>query len=99
MSQGKYSPRCPHARDNKYEYKFNCFGKMPPIYNPTSDVFDAQMHFGNYDDEGYDSYGYSCFDADGVYVGIGVGVDRLGYTEMEYLRMSEDDYVDICMSR
>jgi hypothetical protein len=97
MSQGKYSPRCPHARDGKYEYKFNCYGKIPLAYDHTKDVYDEKLQFGNYDDEGFDSYGYSAFDIDGNYMGIGEGVDRLGYTEMDYLSMSEDDYADICM--
>lgn len=95
MGQGKYSPCCPHARDDKYEYKFNCRGEIPPPYDHTRDVYDEQIHFGNYDDEGYDSYGYSAFDSNGVYLGIGEGVDRLGYTEMDYLTMSADLYADI----
>lgn len=95
MSQGKYSPRCPHARDDKYEYKYNCRGELPAPYDPDKDQFDVQVHFANYDDEGYDSYGYSCFDADGVYLGIGDGVDRLGYTEYEYLTMSYEDFCDV----
>jgi hypothetical protein len=48
--------------------------------------------FGNYDEEGYDMYGYSAFDANGVYVQD--GVDRAGYTEMDYLTLqdlSEDE--------
>ena len=95
MSQGKYSPRCPHAGDITYEYKFNCRGELPPPYDHTRDTYDEQIHFDNYDDEGYDRYGYSCFDIDGVYVGLGAGVDRLGYTELDYLQMSYDDFCDI----
>lgn len=95
MSQGKYSPRCPHARDDTYEFQFNCHGEIPPPYDHTVDVFDQQLHFGNYDDEGFDSYGYSAFDAEGAYVGIGDGVDRLGYTEWEYLTMSYQDFCAI----
>lgn len=95
MSQGKYSPHCPHARDDKYEYKFNCYGQIPLAYNHTKDVYDEKLHFGNYDDEGFDSYGYSAFRFCGNYVGIGEGVDRLGYTELEYLRMSSDEYNSI----
>jgi hypothetical protein len=95
MSQGKYSPRCPHARDDKYEYKFNCRGEIPAPYDADKDQFDVQVYFANYDDEGYDSYSYSCFDQDREYQGIGDGVDRLGYTEMDYLRMSYDDFCDV----
>ena len=95
MSQGKYSPVCPHARDDKYEYKFNCLGQIPPDYDPALDVYDQKVHFGNYDQEGFDSYGYSAFDADGNYVGIGDGIDRLGYTELDYLCMSTDDWNDV----
>ena len=95
MSQGKYSPRCPHAQDHKYEYKFNCRSEVPPAYDHTKDVYDEQLHFGNYDDEGFDSYGYSAFDADGNYKGIGEGIDRLGYTEIEYLTMSHEEYCDV----
>jgi len=64
-------------------------------YDHTRDVYDEQRHFGNYDDEGYDSYGYGAFDVDGVYLGIGAGVDRLGYTEMDYLTMGSDRFEDI----
>jgi len=39
--------------------------------------------FGNYNDEGFDWYGYSAFDLDGNYVGN--GIDRYGYTESDYL--------------
>jgi len=49
----------------------------------------------DYDSEGYDSYGYSGVDQDGNYVGCGNGIDRLGYTEMDYLSMSQDDWEDI----
>ena len=48
--------------------------------------------FTNYDDGGYDSYGYSAFDWEGNYVGIGGGVDRNGYTENEYLCMSDEQW-------
>jgi hypothetical protein len=94
MSQGKYSPSRPQ-RDGEYEYKFNCRGQVPPDYDHTKDVFDTQLHFGDYDEEGFDRYGYSAFDADGEYVGGGNGVDRLGYTEMEYLQRSFDEPEDV----
>ncbi len=94
MGQGKYSPRCPNANKN-YEYKFNCFGEMPPDYDPASDVYDEQLHFADYDDEGFDRYGYSAFNANGEFVGHGKGIDRLGYREMDYICMSAEDYDDL----
>jgi hypothetical protein len=101
MSQGKYSPVCPHAR-KAYEYKFNCYKELPAPW--TKDVeasgvkYDEKTMFANYDSEGFDSYGYSAFDAQGNYVGIGSGVDRLGYTEYQYLSMDPDDFIDIKFS-
>jgi len=92
MSQGKYSPVAPHANDRDYEYKFNCHGKIPAPYDPNKDEYDETIHFDDYDDEGYDSYGYSCFDSDGVYVGLGRGVDRKGYSESDYHAMSEEEF-------
>lgn len=93
MSQGKYSPVCPHARED-YDYVFNCYGKPVAAYR-AGDEYDEKTMFGNYDDEGFDSYGYSCFDEDGNYVGIGDGVDRLGYTEYDYLVMDPDTFADL----
>ena len=92
MSQGKYSPRCPHAGDVNYEYIYNSLGDVPHDYDHTKDDFDSKLHFGNYDDEGYDEYGYSAWDGNGDFVGAGNGVDRLGYTEMEYMDMDYDHF-------
>lgn len=92
MSRGKYSPVCPHARDVNYEYKYTCYGNIPLPYDHTTDVYDEKVHFGNYDKEGYDRYGYSAFDTLGNYVGIGAGVDRLECTELDYLSMDENDW-------
>ena len=93
MSQGKYSPRCPHCNDG-YEFEFNCYGK--PVTDMVKGVpYNVMTMFGNYDNEGFDRYGYSCFDAEGNYVGIGSGVDRLGYTEFDYLVMDPDQYADL----
>jgi hypothetical protein len=84
MSTGKYSPLCPHANEPGYDsFKFNCYGEVPAEWN--KDSYDEKTMFVNYDDEGFDSYGYSCFDADGEYVGCGNGIDRYEYTEMDYL--------------
>lgn len=97
MSRGKYSPKCPHANQN-YDYKFNSFGALPVPWTDAAEKagvkYDEKTMFPNYDDEGFDSYGYSCFDADGNYVGIGDGVDRLGNTEMDYLCMEDEDFAD-----
>ena len=93
MSTGKYSPLCPHSDEPGYDmFKFNCYGEVPTEWN--KDSYDEKTMYDNYDDEGFDSYGYSCFDADGEYVGGGNGVDRYGYTEMDYLT-GGDLYYDI----
>jgi hypothetical protein len=95
MSKGKYSPRCPNA-DKEWEfYDRNCYGDVPPPYDPATDTYDEKIHFATYDPEGYDSYGYSAFDRDRNFVGCGQGIDRLGYTEMEYLGMSDDEFEDV----
>lgn len=93
MSQGKYSPCLPRGK----VYTFNCYGQ-PAVAWPSPDPkikYDEKTMFGNYDDEGYDQYGYSSFDKFGEYVGIGQGVDRLGYTEFEYLVMDPDDFANL----
>lgn len=90
MSTGKYSPLCPHADESNWDaYKFNCYGEVPEewsqeVYEDGIEYNEKTM-FGDYDSEGFDSYGYSAFDADGEYVGIGNGIDRYGYTENDYL--------------
>ena len=84
MGTGKYSPLCPHAHESGWEaYKFNCYGELPAAWSMRS--YDEKTMYDSYDDEGFDSYGYSAFDADGNYVGGGSGIDRYGYTEMDYL--------------
>ena len=94
MSQGKYSPVLVDK-----PCIFNCYGKPPaPWSKEIADagiIYDEKTMFDNYDDEGFDRYGYSCFDKDGNYVGIGNGVDRLGYTENDYLLMSPEEFQDI----
>ena len=59
------------------------------------DTYDERIHFANYDSDGYDSYGYSAFNSNGYYIGIGNGIDRYGYTEMEYLTMGQNEFEDI----
>ena len=97
MGTGKYSPLCPHASEPGWDaYKFNCYGEVPAYWN--KELYDSKTMYDNYDDEGFDSYGYSCFDADGNYVGCGDGIDRYGYTEMDYLTDSAnggDLYYDL----
>jgi hypothetical protein len=90
MSKGKYSPTVLKTA-SYYEQNFiyNAKGEIPP---DTWERFNPETHFGNYDKEGYDSYGYSAYDKDGKYVGVGEGVDRNGYTETDYLLMTDDEY-------
>lgn len=92
MSRGKYSPNYPKGK----EFIYNCFGKVPLPWSKLAEsyglVYDEKVHFANYDDEGFDSYGYSAFDENNNYVGIGSGVDRNGYTEYEYLCMSDEQW-------
>lgn len=95
MSRGKYSPNLPHGK----EFIYNCYGQEPAEWSEeirqVGILYDELTMFANYDDEGYDSYGYSAFDSDGFYMGIGGGVDRNGYTEHEYLCMSDDEWGDV----
>lgn len=95
MSTGKYSPICPNTDKNWEFFKFNCYGEVPVPWNEeiykSGVEYDSKNMFDNYDDEGFDSYGYSAFDIDGNYVGHGQGIDRYGYTEMDYLTDSIND--------
>lgn len=92
MSRGKYSPVYKDWPQD-YKFKYNCYGQEPArwdqeIYDSGVE-YDTKTMFGNYDEEGYDSYGYSAFDSDGNFVGHGQGVDRDGYTEMDYLTLQD----------
>ena len=104
MSKGKYSPAFSRKdADRPYTaYCYNADRQIPPEWTlemkERGEVYDERTHFDNYDENGYDSYGYSAFDQDGNYVGIGEGIDRWGYTEWNYLAMSDDDFNDICYS-
>lgn len=88
MGRGKYSLAYKHWPDD-YEFKYNCYGQEPAPWNMDLKAagveYDPKTMFANYDEEGYDYYGYSAFDSDGKYVGIGQGVDRAGYTENDYM--------------
>lgn len=85
MSFGKYSPYC--VGDGPFDR--NAYGNIPPE-RKKGDLYDEKIHFANYDKEGYDSYGYSAFDAEGQYIAIGRGVDRAGVTEDEYMFQGPD---------
>lgn len=91
MSRGKYSPTVFALGDRTDVFIYNAKGQVPADYSP-GEHYDEELHFPNYDSEGFDSYGYSAYDADGHYVGIGAGVDRNGITEFEYLSMSDEDF-------
>ena len=92
MSRGKYSPNL-KTWPNGYEYKFTCYGKecLPWTEEMIESgvPFDDMTMFGDYDEEGFDRYGYSAFDREGNFVGHGQGVDRDGYTEMDYLTLQD----------
>lgn len=94
MSKGKYSPTVyslKHQGD-RTQYKYNAKGEMPEKFD--HDQYNEETMFDNYDSEGFDSYGYSAYSHDGTFVGVGNGVDRKGYTENDYLSMSDDEYED-----
>ena len=89
MSRGKYSVLAFKDWGDGYEFKFNCYGMEPAPWNMELKAagveYDEKTMFGDYDEEGYDRYGYSAFDKDGNFVGLSRGVDRAGYTESDYL--------------
>jgi hypothetical protein len=98
--KGKYSPT---VYGSKFEgpYDRNARGEMPAPWNAevaaTGVVYDEETMFDNYDEQGFDSYGYSAYDAAGNYVGVGgYGVDRNGLTEFDYLVMSDDEFDTYC---
>ena len=94
MSRGKYSSWCYRNKQSDTSYEFNCYGEVPVEWN--KERYDERTMFANYDSDGFDGYGYSAFDIDGIYVGIGSGIDRYGYTENEYLCMDHDDFDSFC---
>lgn len=88
MSRGKYSPNA-NAGDDCFI--FNCLKQIPSKWFPTI-VYDEKTMFDAYDSEGFDRYGYSAFDSGGNYVGVGMGIDRLGNTELDYLSMTDEEF-------
>ena len=93
MSQGKYSPTFTREMANRpyTAYCNNADRQIPPT-TWNDGEYDERTHFDNYDENGYDSYGYSAFLEDGTFIGLGQGIDRNGYTEMDYLSMTTDEY-------
>jgi hypothetical protein len=93
MSRGKYSPT---VRGSKFEgpYDRNARGEIPAPWDREN--YNQETMFANYDKQGFDSYGYSAYDADGKYVGIGNGVDRNGLTEWDYLAMCDEEFDTYC---
>ena len=87
MSRGKYSPVCKDWPDD-YEYKFNANGKLPEPWRPKP-LYNEKTMYDCYDEDGYDCYGYSAYLKDGTYIGCGRGVDRNGWTEMDYLTLQD----------
>lgn len=87
MSRGKYSLAYKHWPDG-YEYKYNSKGEIPEEWESPPNYNEETM-FGGCDEEGYDRYGYSSYDKDGNFVGVGNGVDRAGWSEMDYLTLQD----------
>lgn len=98
MSKGKYSPTVYSRNDKDEQFDKNCYGQSCVEWSQavadSGVVYNEKLMFPNYDSQGFDSYGYSAFDNDGEYVGVGYGVDRRGYTESQYQAMSDDEYED-----
>lgn len=87
---GKYSPtlnlrKCPAV------FTFNAKGEEA-VTPSDSTEYDEETMFGDYDAEGFDSYGYSAYDKDGMFVGTGNGVDRLGCYAEDYIYFDEPDW-------
>lgn len=94
MSRGKYSPFLPTANKPMEYFKYNCYGDLPPERKDGED-YDSKLHFADYDENGYDMYGYSAFDINGEFVGHGRGIDRDGTTEDEYMDMDDDEWDNV----
>ena len=93
MSRGKYSVLAYKHWPDNYVYAYNCYGQLATPWtqemHDAGQEYDSKTMFDDYDEEGYDKYGYSAFDRDGNFVGHGSGVDRAGWTEMDYLTLRD----------
>ena len=77
------------------DYRFNADKQIPPEFINGRDIYDQRVHFGDYDSDGFDRYGYSAFLKDGTFIGLGQGIDRAGITEDEYLAMTDEEFNDL----
>ena len=87
MSRGKYSLAYEDKPDG-----FNARGQTPVPFCPYQNKLSNEHYVlscSHFDEEGYDRYGYSCYDNEGNFVGDGNGVDRAGWTEMDYLTLQD----------
>lgn len=93
MSYGKYSP----SYNPSSAFIYNAHREIAPDYN--GGEYDEKIYSGSYDSNGFDSYGYSAWLADGTYAGIGEGVDAEGLTEFEHLARYNDEVMREDMAR
>lgn len=101
MSKGKYSPSLTRkmiAEHTDQTFIYNSLGDPDSTF-PLGEIYIESLHFDIYDAEGYDRYGYSAWNEDGTFAGHGAGIDRWGYTEMEYMGMSDNDFYELCYAR
>lgn len=97
MSKAKYSPSLTRemiAAHNETTFIYNCKGEIAPTDWADGEYNDI-IHFGNYDSEGFDTYGYSAWLKNGKFAGHGNGADRWGYTEDDYDNMDDDEFNDL----
>lgn len=85
MSRGKYSLA---YQDEPLGY--NSKGSTPVTYErDNKDPEHYALTCTSFDIDGFDSYGYSCYDKSGKYLGDGRGIDRAGWTEDDYLTLQD----------
>lgn len=85
MSRGKYSLVWVDK-----PMGWNAKGEVPVLYDRNcTDEEHYVLASDHFDEDGYDRYGYSCYDKNGEFVGDGEGVDRAGWTEMDYLTLQD----------
>ena len=101
MSRGKYSVLAFKKWPDDYEFKYNAYGNEPEPWNDkikqSGVEYNSLTMFPDYDENGYDSYGYSAFDITGKFVGHGEGIDRAGWTETDYLLERDRDDTNYLM--